>query len=96
MNILTVSIKTVYKHNIVLDVATEFKKFNLYIEKENITYEDILNRTFYCKLVFMARNCCSAFPITIDEGTNDKPEIKELLDQVFSLLKADWPAILPA
>ncbi|GAA0123201.1 MAG: hypothetical protein KID00_10750 [Clostridium argentinense] len=88
MRVVKAELKAIRKNGIDVKIHNGLMGFITSIDKENITFEDIVNHKVHTKVILLTKKCCSSTPMTILETgvkKEDDDEIEELLDRIIEL-----------
>lgn len=86
MKVLNPQLKAIRNSGIDIKISNGFREFMVSFDKEDLTYEDLLNYNVNTKVYSMIRNCCAAIPLTVLEtgkSEEEDNEISELIDTIL-------------
>lgn len=92
MKVVSAELKAIRYNGIDLKIHNGLMSMLVSMDKENITYDDILKQDVHTKVILLTRKCCSCSPTLILESgvkKEDDDEINELINRIIEFIGSD-------
>lgn len=92
MKVVKAELKAIRYNGIDVKVHNGLMGILVSMDKQNITFDDLINHDVYTKVILLTRKCCSCAPTLIMESgvkEDDDKEIIELIDRILELIGND-------